>query len=77
MNNNKKKTTRSTTAVEPRHLKVKEKDISLTKKYCITISIIKISSIHKFILKTKQILSQAHLKIIDSTFSFTEFLPAC
>ena len=56
MNNNNKKKTRSTTAMDPRHLKVKEKDISLTKKYCITISILKVSSIHKFIFKTKQIL---------------------
>ena len=38
-----------TTAVDPRHLKVKE-DISLTKNYCITISIQKITFIHKFIL---------------------------
>ena len=47
--------TRSTTAVDPQHLKVEE-DISLTKNYCITISIQKISSIHKFILKMQQIL---------------------
>ena len=33
------------------HLKVKEKDISLTKNYCITVSIKKISSVHRFILK--------------------------
>ena len=40
--------TRSTTAVDPQHLKVKE-DISLAKDYCITISIQKISSIHKMV----------------------------
>ena len=33
--------TRSTTVVDPRHLKVEE-DISLTKKYCIIINIQKI-----------------------------------
>ena len=38
--------TNSTTAVDPWHLKVKEQDISLTKYYCITINIQKISSIH-------------------------------
>ena len=42
--------TRSTTAVDLRYLKVKKKDISLTKNYSITISIPEISSIHKFIL---------------------------
>ena len=47
--------TRSTTVVDPQHLKVKE-DISLTKNDCITISIQKISSTHKFILKMQQIL---------------------
>ena len=36
------------TAVDPQHLKVKE-DISLAKDYCITISIQKISSIHKMV----------------------------
>ena len=39
------------TAVEPQHLKVKVKDISLTKNYCITISIQKISSIHNSFFK--------------------------
>ena len=42
---------RSTTAVDPHHLKVKEQDISLTKNYCITINIKIISSIHIFIFK--------------------------
>ena len=41
--------TRSTTAVDPWHLKVKEQDISLTKNY--TINIKRISSIHIFIFK--------------------------
>ena len=48
--------TRSTSEVDSRHWKVKEQDNSLTKNYCITISNKKISSIHKFILKTKQVL---------------------
>ena len=42
--------TRSTTKVDP-HAKVKEKGISLTKNYCITIRIHKSSSVHKFIIK--------------------------
>ena len=54
--------TRSTTAVDPQHLKVKQKYISLTKNYFITISIQKISSIHKFILKRQQILGYHELK---------------
>ena len=43
--------TRSTTAVDPQYLKVKECKISLTKNYCINTSIQPISSINKFILK--------------------------
>ena len=39
--------------MDPQHLKVKKKDIRLTKNYCITISILKISSIRKFILKVQ------------------------
>ena len=35
--------TRTTTAVDPQHSKVKGQDICLTKNYCITISIQKIS----------------------------------
>ena len=46
----------------PWHLKVKEKDISLTKHYSITISIQKISSIHKFILNIQQILGSHELR---------------
>ena len=73
--------------MEPRHLKAKRYDISLTKNYCITISIQKISSVDKFMLKIQQILGfhklksnvifdQAHPKITESTFSFAEFVPA-
>ena len=63
----------------PRHLKVKELNISLTRNYCITISIQLISSIHIFILKIQKILESlklkdyfpvifdhAHLKIVES-----------
>ena len=57
--NNKK--TKSTTAVDPRQLNLKE-NISLIKNYCITISIQKISSIHKFILKIQQIFGSHELK---------------
>ena len=60
-NNNNKKT-RSITALFSRPLKVKEKDISLTKNYCITISIQKLSSIHKLILKVQLILGSHELK---------------
>ena len=50
----------STTAVDTWHLRVEE-DISLTKNYCITISIQKIRSIHKFILNMQQILESHEL----------------
>ena len=71
----------------PPALKVKEYDISLTKNYCITISIQKIT-IHKFILKTADvrvtwtkkgtsIFDHAQPKIIESNFSFPEFVTAC
>ena len=43
--------TGTTTVVDPQHLKVKELDISLTKNYCVTITIQKITSIYKFMLK--------------------------
>ena len=48
---------KSTTAADW-HLKVKdtEHDVSQTKNYCITVSMQKISSIHKFIFKIQQIL---------------------
>ena len=52
--------TRSTTAVDPRHLKVAE-DISLPKNCCIAISIQKASLIDKFILKMLQILGSHEL----------------
>ena len=48
--------------MDPWHLKVKEYDISLTKNYCVTISIKKTSSIHKFVLKVQQILESRELK---------------
>ena len=51
---------KSKTMVDPQHLKVEE-DISLTKNYCITISIQKIRSIHKFILNMQQILEPHEL----------------
>ena len=51
--------------MNPQHLKVKEKNISLTKKYCITISIQKVSSIHKFIHKIKQILGSHELEVMS------------
>ena len=53
---------RSTTALNPRHLKGKRYDIHLTKNYCITISIQKINWIHKFNLKIQQILGSHELK---------------
>ena len=53
--------TRSTTAVDPGHLRVKEYDISLTKNYCITIIIKIISSIQTFIFKM-QVLASHELK---------------
>ena len=74
--------------MNPQHLKGKEKDISRTKNYCITICNQKTSSIHTFILEIQQILGSHELKtmavldhtypkIIESTFSFPEFVPAC
>ena len=72
----------STTAVDW-HLKVKDirYDAGLTKNYCITVSMHKISSIHKVIFKIQQILAsngrseRAHQKIIEITFSFLECAP--
>ena len=70
---------------EPLAFKVKDKDVSITKKYCIPISIQNISSIHKFIfkiadfratLKVIAILDHTHSKMIGSPFSLAEFLPA-
>ena len=51
-----------TTAMDFQHLKVKEKDICLTKNYCTTIGIQKINSFHKFIFKIQQILGSHELK---------------
>ena len=47
---------RSTTALNPRHLKGKRYDTHLTRNYCITISIQKINWIHKFNFKIQKIL---------------------
>ena len=75
----------STTALKPQHLKVKyiEWDISQIKNYCITISLQKISSIHQCNLEIQQILGShelkghAYPKIIETTFSFPEFVASC
>ena len=53
---------KSTTAVDPQHSKVKEQDISLTRNYCIIVSIQIITSIHTFILKIQKILESRELK---------------
>ena len=77
----------STTAVDW-HLNVKDTEyvVGLTKTYCITISMQKISSIHKLITQileyhvlkmTKSIFDHTHPKIIKITFSFHEFPPVC
>ena len=52
----------STTAVDW-HLKVKdiEYNVNLTKNYCITVSMQKISSIHKLSLKIQQVLGSHEL----------------
>ena len=78
---------KSTFAVGPQHLKVKEQDTSLTKNYCITINIKTISSIHIFIfkiqvsgsheLKTTAIFDKAHPKTIKPPFSLPAFVLAC
>ena len=47
--------------MDPQHLKVKEKDISLTKNYCLTVSMQRISSIHTLILKIQHILGSHEL----------------
>ena len=77
---------KSTTAVDW-HLKVKDKkwDVGLTKNYCITVSMQKISSIHKLVrqilgsheLITMPIFDQTQPKIIEITFSFPEFASVC
>ena len=67
-------------------LKVKQQDISLTRNHCITISIQKIRiSIQKdtadFIkshkLKGHDHFDHAHTNIIETPFSFSQFIPAC
>ena len=81
----------TSTAAVDWHLKVKdtEDNVSLIENYCITVSLQKISSIHKLILKIKQIFlslmnqmvttifDHNHPKIIRMTFSFPDFAPAC
>ena len=65
-------------------LKVKDKeyDVDLTKNHCITVSMQKISSIHKLIFKILQILGRNELnghvqpKIIEIAFNFLECAPA-
>ena len=64
------------------HLKVKdiEYNVGLTKSYCITVSMQKISSIQKLIpqiLGSHELNGHIHPKIIKITFSFPEFAPAC
>ena len=68
------------------HLKVKdiEHNVGLTKNYCITASMQKVSLIHKLIqqilgLMKKKVtpnFDQIQPKIIEITFSFPEFAPA-
>ena len=61
--------------------KVKEYDNSLTKSYCITISIQKMRPIHTLWIIYEWInfllgpFEYTHPKIIESTFSFPEFIP--
>ena len=77
----------TTTTTIDWHLNVKDKkcDLGLIKNYCITVSMQKFSSIHKLI---QQILGShklndnnhfwpGHPKIIEKTFSFPVFAPAC
>ena len=69
------------------HLKVKDKEynVGLTKSYCIAVSMQKISLIHKLvqqILRSHELMvtpnfDNIHPKIIEITFSFLEFAPAC
>ena len=71
----------STTAVDW-HLKAKNKkcNVALTKNYCITVSMQKISSIHRLIqqiLGHHKLNDQAHLKVIEIFFHFPEFAPPC
>ena len=49
---------KTSTAARDWHLKVKdtESDASITKYYCITVNMLKISSVHKLTLKVQQIL---------------------
>ena len=76
----------NTTVLDSRHLKVKQQDISLTRNHCITISIQKIRiSIQKDTadfrkshkLKGHDHFDHAHTNIIETPFSFSQFIPAC
>ena len=68
------------------HLKVKdiEHNVGLTKNYCITVSMQKVSLIHKLIQQILGLMKKMvtpnfdHIqpKIIEITFSFPEFAPA-
>ena len=74
----------STTAVDW-HLKAKNKkcNVGLIKNYCITVSMQKISSIHKLIRQilrlneTTPIFNKIHPKIVETTFCFLEFATPC
>ena len=69
------------------HFKVKNKkcDVGLIKNYCITVSMQKISSIHKLIQQIlgshepndTPVFDQTHPIIIEITFCFPEFAPPC
>ena len=69
------------------HLKVKdiEYNVGITKNYCITVSMQKISSIHKLIQQIlgshepndTPVFDQTHPIIIEITFCFPEFAPPC
>ena len=63
------------------HLKVEDKncDVGLTKNYCITVSMQKISSIHKLIqqiLGSHELNDHAHFRP-GPTFTFLKFAPTC
>ena len=69
------------------HFKVKNKkcDVGLIKNYCITVSMQKISSIHKLIQQIlgshepndTPVFDQTHPIITEITFCFPEFAPPC
>ena len=55
----KKQGNKSTTSVNPHHVKVKD---TLTRNYCITVNIEKISSKHQFILEILKIFEYQGIK---------------